>query len=126
MDRRSIVGLVCLHLKGLWAHAIHDALVTTLGSKAVASITVTRYLREARLGTAKATLDRESNSPHIDDSDNTHPHTRTAAESQKLMKENELERAIHPPYSQDLAPSDFNLFSHVKHCLRGQSFEIAV
>jgi hypothetical protein len=23
------------------------------------------------------------------------------------------------------APSDFHLFSHVKHCLRGQSFETA-
>jgi histone-lysine N-methyltransferase SETMAR len=39
------------------------------------------------------------------------------------MEENGLERAIHPPYSPDLAPSDFHLFSHVKHCLRGQSFE---
>jgi hypothetical protein len=41
------------------------------------------------------------------------------------MKDNRLEGAIHPPYSQDLAPSDFYLFSYVKHCLRGQSFETA-
>jgi hypothetical protein len=41
------------------------------------------------------------------------------------MEENGLERAIHPRYSQDLAPSDFYLFSHMKHCLRGQSFETA-
>jgi hypothetical protein len=41
------------------------------------------------------------------------------------MEENGLERAIHPPYSQDLAPSDFYLFSHVKHSLGGQSFETA-
>jgi hypothetical protein len=41
------------------------------------------------------------------------------------MEENGLERAIHPPYSPDLAPSDFYLFTHVKHCLRGQSFETA-
>jgi hypothetical protein len=39
------------------------------------------------------------------------------------MEENRLERAIHPPHSPDLAPSDFYLFSHVKHCLRRQSFE---
>jgi hypothetical protein len=48
-----------------------------------------------------------------------------AAASQEFMEENGLERAIHPPYSQDLTPSDFCLFSHVKHCLRGQSFEMA-
>jgi hypothetical protein len=41
------------------------------------------------------------------------------------MEENGLERAIHPLYSQDWAPSDFYLFSHVKYCLRGQSFEMA-
>jgi hypothetical protein len=49
----------------------------------------------------------------------------TAAASQEFMEENGLERAIHPPYSSDLAPSGFHLFSHVKHCLRGQSFETA-
>jgi histone-lysine N-methyltransferase SETMAR len=57
--------------------------------------------------------------------DNARPHTHTAAVSQEFKEENGLERAIHPPYSQDLAPSDFYLFSHVKHCLRGQSFETA-
>jgi hypothetical protein len=41
------------------------------------------------------------------------------------MEENRLGRAIHPPYSPNLAPSDFHLFSHVKHCLRGQSFQTA-
>jgi hypothetical protein len=41
------------------------------------------------------------------------------------MEENGLERAIHPPNSPDLAPSDFYLFSHVKHCLRAQPFETA-
>jgi hypothetical protein len=49
----------------------------------------------------------------------------TAVASQEFMEENGLERAIHPPYSQDLARSDFYLFSHVKHCLRGQLFETA-
>jgi hypothetical protein len=41
------------------------------------------------------------------------------------MEENGLERAIHPPYSPHLAPSDFYLFIPVTHCLRGQSFETA-
>jgi hypothetical protein len=43
--------------------------------------------------------------------DNPRPHT--AAASQKFMEENGLERAIHPPYSPDLASFDFYLFSHV-------------
>jgi hypothetical protein len=31
----------------------------------------------------------------------------------------------HPPYSSDLAPSDFDLFGNVKRCLAGLSFENA-
>jgi histone-lysine N-methyltransferase SETMAR len=57
--------------------------------------------------------------------DNARPHPHTAAASQKFREENGLERAIHSPYSPDLTPSDFYLFSHVKHCMRGQSFETA-
>jgi hypothetical protein len=41
------------------------------------------------------------------------------------MEENGPERAIHPPHSPDLAPFDFYVFGHVKHCLRGASFETA-
>jgi histone-lysine N-methyltransferase SETMAR len=54
-----------------------------------------------------------------------HTPAHTTAASQEFMEENGLERAIHPPYSPHLAPSDFHLFKHVKHCLRGQSFEAA-
>jgi hypothetical protein len=41
------------------------------------------------------------------------------------MEENGLERTLHSAYSPDLAPFDFCLFSHVKHCLRGQSLDTA-
>jgi histone-lysine N-methyltransferase SETMAR len=57
--------------------------------------------------------------------DNARPHTAAAAASQQFMEENEMARATHPPYSPDLAPSDFYLFGCMKHCLRGQSFEAA-
>jgi hypothetical protein len=67
MDQRSTVPY--LHLKRLLAHAIHDDLVATLGSKAVAFNTVTRDLREAKLSTAEVTLDPKPSSPHLDDSD---------------------------------------------------------
>jgi hypothetical protein len=64
MDQRSIV----LHLKGPSTHVIHDDLVATRGPKAVAYSTVTRYLREAVLGTIEVTLDPEPRSLHLDDS----------------------------------------------------------
>jgi hypothetical protein len=36
-----------------------------------------------------------------------------------------MKSAPHPPYSPDLAPSDFNLFGYVKRCLVDLSFEDA-
>jgi hypothetical protein len=38
-----------------------------------------------------------------------------------------MARDPHPlsPYSPDLTPPDFDLFGHVKHVLRAQSFEAA-
>jgi hypothetical protein len=30
--------------------------------------------------------------------------------------------ALHPPYSPDLVPSDFLLFEHVKHAIKGAEF----
>jgi hypothetical protein len=67
MDPRSIV--LYLHLKGLSVHAVHDDLVATFGPKAVADNTVTRYLCEAKLGTADVTLDPSPSLPRLDDSD---------------------------------------------------------
>jgi hypothetical protein len=67
MDQRSIV--LYLHLKRLSAHAIHDDLVATLGLKALAYNTVTRYFREAERSTADVTIDPEPSSPHLDESD---------------------------------------------------------
>jgi hypothetical protein len=34
-----------------------------------------------------------------------------------------MKSAPHPPYSPDLAPSDFYIFGYVKWCLAGLSFE---
>jgi hypothetical protein len=36
-----------------------------------------------------------------------------------------MKSAPHPPYSPDLAQSDFYLFGYVKECLTGLSFEDA-
>jgi hypothetical protein len=39
------------------------------------------------------------------------------------MEENGLRTAPHPPYSPDLAPSDFFLFGYVKRALQGSEFQ---
>ena len=52
--------------------------------------------------------------------DNARPHT-----SQKVfdyLRSHNIEKAPHPPFSPDIAPSDFFLFGHVKFLLTGKSF----
>jgi histone-lysine N-methyltransferase SETMAR len=49
----------------------------------------------------------------------------TAKLSTQCFNENRIRSAPHPPYSSDLAPSDFYLFGYVKKCLAGLSFEDA-
>ena len=39
------------------------------------------------------------------------------------MKKSGFKRAPHPPYSPDIAPSDFFLFGYVKERLKGRSFK---
>lgn len=52
--------------------------------------------------------------------DNARPHT--AAVTKKLLQRFRWEVFDHPPYSPDLAPSDFHLFAHMKRWLGGQHF----
>jgi histone-lysine N-methyltransferase SETMAR len=52
--------------------------------------------------------------------DNACPHT--AAATQNLITTFGWEQFDHPPYSPDLAPSDFHLFLHLKSFLAGQRF----
>jgi histone-lysine N-methyltransferase SETMAR len=55
--------------------------------------------------------------------DNARPHT--AKLSIQYFNENRMKSARHPPYSPDLAPSDFFLFGYAKRCLAGLSFDDA-
>jgi histone-lysine N-methyltransferase SETMAR len=54
--------------------------------------------------------------------DNASSHA--ARKTLKFCRENRLEMAPHPPYSPDLAPSDFFLFGHVKHVLERIEFPL--
>jgi histone-lysine N-methyltransferase SETMAR len=55
--------------------------------------------------------------------DNARPHT--AAVTTSKLQEIGLKPLPHPPYSPDLAPSDFYLFSPLKSALKGKSFNNA-
>ena len=50
------------------------------------------------------------------------PAPHTAAHTLETLKELKWEAMEHPPYSPDLAPSDFHLFVPLKEALRGRRF----
>jgi histone-lysine N-methyltransferase SETMAR len=52
--------------------------------------------------------------------DNARPHT--AAHTVDTLRALKFEVLKHPPYSPDLAPSDFHLFGPLKEHMRGQKF----
>jgi hypothetical protein len=52
--------------------------------------------------------------------DRTRPHT--AGISLTFLDENDMMKALHPPYPSDLVPSDFFPFVHVKQLLRGVKY----
>jgi transposase len=53
--------------------------------------------------------------------DNARPHVAKIVKG--FLDAHGLRAAPHPPYSPDLAPSDFFLFGHVKRALQGSVFE---
>jgi histone-lysine N-methyltransferase SETMAR len=53
------------------------------------------------------------------------PRRHTANLSTQYFKEHRMKSAPHPPYSPDLAPSDFYLFGYVNRYCAGLSFEDA-
>src|SRR3954469_19479672 len=52
--------------------------------------------------------------------DNARPHT--AKETKAKILELGFETLAHPPYSPDLAPTDYHLFGSLQHFLEEQSF----
>lgn len=55
--------------------------------------------------------------------DNARPHT--SAETRRKLADLGLSVLDHPPYSPDLSPSDYYLFSPMKSSLKGMSFRNA-
>jgi transposase len=54
--------------------------------------------------------------------DNARPHTSTAARNRPLLEHLNWELFGRPPYSPDLAPSDYHLFSYLKNWVGSQRF----
>ena len=53
--------------------------------------------------------------------DNARPHS--AVQTQDLITSFKWEQMDHPPYSPDLAPSDYHLFLHLKKFQGGKQFD---
>ena len=53
--------------------------------------------------------------------DNSKVHT--SGKVQEYMNSHNMKRAVQPPYSPDIAPSDFFLFGYLKEILKGSKFE---
>jgi histone-lysine N-methyltransferase SETMAR len=54
---------------------------------------------------------------------NSSPHTATATATVSFLSSHRTKRAPHPPFSPELAPSDFSLFGKLKMALNGTEFE---
>jgi histone-lysine N-methyltransferase SETMAR len=54
--------------------------------------------------------------------DNARPHTSTAARTRALVEHFNWELFVHPPYSPDLASSDYHLFTYPKNWLGSQRY----
>ena len=70
-----------------------------------------------------ADLIKESGKKMILHFDNTRPHV--SKKVVEYMESHGMDRAPQPPYSPDIAPSDFYLFGYIKGLLAGRTFQSA-
>lgn len=66
-------------------------------------------------------LREESGKKMILHFDNAKPHT--SRKVLEYLESHDMEKAPQPPFSPDIAPSDFFLFGYMKQLLEGRSFE---
>jgi transposase len=78
------------------------------------------YYRDDILATLTQFQPEDDGRKLVVHADNASAHT--AQKCRTFCKENGLRLAPHPPYSPDLAPSDFFLFGYVKERLKGMVF----
>jgi transposase len=56
--------------------------------------------------------------------DNARPHTRTAARNRAVLEHFNWELFDHPPYSPDLTPGDYHMFTYLKNWLGSQAAKL--
>jgi len=112
--RPSVMAIVFWEWKGI---LLIDFLERGLTINADAYCETVRKLRRAIQNKRRGMLSSGIVLLH----DNARPHS--AARTAQLLQQFRWEVSDHPPYSPDLAPSDYNLFMHLKKWLASQSFE---
>jgi hypothetical protein len=90
MNQKSIV--LYLSGKGWMARVIHDDLIATPSEEAIASGTVTKYLRKVQISPGDPIESSNATSPHIDDSDEA---ILTALEELSVSSVRQLAHATH-------------------------------
>ena len=104
-EQRSVIRF--LHSKGRTPIEIYRGMQPTYGERCLA-------LRSMRWWCSEFENGREN------PNDNVRPHV--ANKTVNKLRKFHWEFLKHPPYSPDLAPSDFHLFSPLKKFLAGQRF----
>ena len=85
------------------------------------TITSDVYIRQLRNLKKKYELCRPGNKQLLLLHDNARPHT--AKSTRHALEQLEIEVLPHPPYSPDLAPSDYHLFHSLQNHLSGENFD---
>jgi histone-lysine N-methyltransferase SETMAR len=100
-------------------HGFHLIKVLEKGRKFNAGYYIAEILEPLSQWRSTEAADNERKLMVHADNASSHP----AKLSTQYFKANRMKSAPHPPYSPDLALSDFYLFEYVKRCLAGLSFE---
>jgi len=116
IEIRSVIRF--LNARSLPPAEIHQQLVDVYGVTALSRKQVYFWCNEFSAGRTNV-VDEQRSGRHLLH-DNATPHT--AAQTREWLERYKWDVLCHPPYSPDLAPSDFYLFGPLKRHLSGQTF----
>ncbi|GFR74843.1 histone-lysine N-methyltransferase SETMAR [Elysia marginata] len=109
--------------RGIFQESVHHIITNLLGHKSLEqgnTVNFTKYVNTVEK--LKARLRRvRGEKVSIIHHDNARPHT--SLETRTALDRLGLRTLPHPPYSPDLAPSDFFLFPKLKNYLKGNHYE---
>jgi transposase len=116
---KKMISSPKLMLTIVWnPHGFHIIDILPKGAKFNSDYYISHILTP--LAEIKESIGVESQRKLIVHADNARPHT--AKKVEEVLESTGLRNASHPPYSPDLAPSDFFLFGYLKEKMKGESF----